>query len=159
MTPKIEGAENVRDIFCIFHDGSISSWAMHGNELNLEVKIQYLAERVNPEFRKFAVRLFGVSNVRFSTWPGDLKSAPVMLTKLEQIFEGALEILQGDLKEGEIEVVCNQPSSELDYCGGELRFGCTGAEVTDEAGKAYSIEELDVLCRGYWNDWSKQGKA
>lgn len=46
---NIEGPENVRDIFSIFHDGTISSCALNGCDLTLEIEIQYLAERVRPE--------------------------------------------------------------------------------------------------------------
>jgi hypothetical protein len=159
MPMNIEGLENVRDIFSIFHDGSISSCALDGDDLTLDVEIQYLAERVKPEFRKFKVRLFGASNVRFSTWPSDLKSDPVVLTDVPDIFDADLEILEGSLSEEEIKVVCNQHSSDLPYCGGELRFHCLRAEVADEGGKGYSIEELSELCKGYWDDWSSRSQA
>lgn len=156
---NIEGLENVRDIFSIFHDGTISSCTVNGDELTLEIAIQYLAERVKPEFRKFKIRLFGVSSVRFSTWPSDLKSEPAVLTDIQRIFEADLEILEGNLNDDEIEVVCNQCSAELAYCGGELRFRCLGAEVMDESGRVFSIEELNELCKGYWDDWSRRNQA
>lgn len=159
MPMKIEGSESVRDIFSIFHDGSLVSYFSDGDTLGLDVEIQYLAERVNPDFRKFNVYLFGVSDVQFSTWPSDLKAKPETITELRKIFEVDLEILEGNIKESLIEVVCNQHSPEFAYCGGELRFRCTSATVTDEAGKAYSIEELGALCKGYWDDWSKQNQA
>ncbi|WP_341644080.1 hypothetical protein [Thauera sp. SDU_THAU2] len=156
---NIDGLENVRDIFSIFHDGSISACALDGDDLTLEVEIQYLAERVNPGFRKFKVRLFGVSNVRFSTWPSDMKSDSAVLTDVPDIFDADLEILEGNLSGEEIEVVCNQHSSSLPYCGGELRFHCLRFEVTDEGGKGYSIEELSELSQGYWDEWSSRSQA
>jgi hypothetical protein len=155
---SIEGLENVRDIFSILHDGSISSYALNGDDLTLEVEIRYLAERVKPEFRKFNVQLFGVGNVRFSTWPSDLKSPPVLITRVQNIFDAELEILEGTLRDDEIEVICNQHNSDRSYCGGELRFRCARAEVRDERGKDYSIEELNALCRGYWDDWSRNSQ-
>lgn len=86
MPVKIEGSENIRDIFCILHDGSLISHATDGGELGLEVEIRYLAERIDPSFRKFEVRLFGVSDVQFSTWPGDLTSEVETLTDVGEIF-------------------------------------------------------------------------
>ncbi len=156
---KIEGSESVRDVFSIFHDGSLVSYTNDGDDLRLEVEIQYLAERVNPSFRKFNVNLFRVGDLQFSTWPSNLKAEPETITELRRIFEAGLEILEGNIKDGLIEVVCNQHSPAFAYCGGELRFRCTCATVTDEAGKAYSIEELDALCKGYWDDWSKRNQA
>lgn len=159
MPVKIEGSENIRDIFCILHDGSLISHATDGGELGLEVEIRYLAERIDPSFRKFEVRLFGVSDVQFSTWPGDLTSEVETLTDVGEIFRADLEVLEGNIKEGFIEVVCNQRSPEFAYCGGELRFRCSHAVVTDEAGRAYSIEALGLLCKGYWDDWSRRNQA
>lgn len=125
----------------------------------MEVEIQYLAERVNPEFQKFMVRLNSVNNIRFSTWPSDLKSPVVSMSEVEEIFNAELEILEGDLDTEKIKVICNQHSAEFDYCGGELYFTATSAEVTDEAGKSYSIEELDVICKEYWDDWANRSKT
>lgn len=156
---RIEGAENVRVLFSLFHDGSIVSWATDGDELQLEVEIKYLAERIDPKFRKFDVRLFGVSDIQFSTWPNDLATKPEVLTEPTAIFAGDLEVLEGNLQAGMIEVVCNQHSQNIAYSGGELRFGCVYATVTDEAGKAYSIEELGNLCKGYWEEWSKRNQV
>jgi hypothetical protein len=159
MPMKIEGQENLRDIFSIFHDGGISSCRREGESLLMEVEIQYLAERINPDFRKFMVRLNDVKNLSFSTWPSDLKSPPVLLDEAEEIFKAELEILEGDIENEKIKVVCNQHSSEFDYCGGELYLSASSAEVTDEANKSYSIEGLDILCKGYWDDWANKNKA
>ena len=159
MRMKIEGIESVREIFSIFHDGSLVSYVADGDTLRLEIEIHYLAERVNPYFRTFNVCLFGVDDVQFSPWPSDLKAKLETISELPKIFEADLEILECTLQEGVIEVVCNQHSPAFAYCGGELRVRCTCATVIDEAGKAYSIEELGALCNGYWNDWSKRDQA
>ncbi len=159
MPMKIEGQENIRDIFSIFHDGGILSCRREDDSLLMEVEIEYLAERINPDFRKFMVRLDDVKNLSFSTWPSDLKSPAVLISEVGKIFKAELEILEGDIEKGKIKIVCNQHSSEFDYCGGELYLSAASAEVTDEAGKSYSIEELDVLCKGYWDDWANKNKA
>jgi len=33
------------------------------------------------------------------------------------------------------------------------------AEVTDKAGKGYSLEELDTLCQSYWDEWANENEA
>ena len=159
MPMRIEGIESIRDIFSIFHDGSLLSCVDEGGELSLEVEIEYLAKRIDPNFKRFSVRLFEVSDINFSTWPSDLAAKPATLTKLVEIFAADLEVLEGNFKGDLIEVVCNQHSSEFGYCGGELRFRCRRATVTDEAGKEYSIEELGALSKGYWDEWSKRNQA
>lgn len=156
---KIEGPENVSDVFSIFHDGGIIECHYENGSLLMEVEIQYLAERINPAFRRFMFRLFDVKNLHFSTWPSDLKSEPKVFREVATIFKTELEILEASFEEDQIKVVCNQHSPEFDYCGGELYLSATSAEVTDEAGKSYTIEELDTLCRGYWNEWANKNKA
>jgi len=159
MPMKIEGSANTSDVFSIFHDGGIVRCHEENGSLLLEVEIQYLAERIYPAFQKFAVLLEDVKDVYFSTWPSDLKSAPVVLKDIASIFKPELEILESNVKEGQIQVVCNQHSHEFDYCGGELYLSAASVEVTDEGGKSYSLDELDALCKGYWDEWANKNKA
>lgn len=156
MPMKIEGADNVCDIFSIFHDGTISESRSMDGEIVLTVEIPYLAKRINPSFEHFQVTLLGVKKLKFSTWPSDLKSEPELLTEAEKIFAPHLEILEGNIREGRIEVVCNQHSEAFGYCGGELSFEAQSAEVADEAGKSYSIGELGEICEAYWNAWENE---
>jgi hypothetical protein len=155
---KIEGSANICNVFSIFHDGGIVHCHEENGSLLLEIEIQYLAERISPAFRKFVVLLEHVKDVCFSTWPSDLKSEPEVLKDITSIFHPELEILEGNLREGKIQVVCNQHSPEFDYCGGELYFSAASAEVIDEGGKSYSLDELDALCKGYWDEWESRNK-
>lgn len=150
MPIKIKGPENISDVFSIFHDGGIANCHHENGSLIIEIEIQYLAERINPDFQKFMLRLDDVKNLHFSTWSSDLKSEPQVLRDTTTIFKSELEILEGNFEEKQIKVVCIQHSPEFDYCGGELYFSSTSVEVTDEAGKGYSIEELYALCKSYW---------
>jgi hypothetical protein len=156
---KIEGPKNISDIFSIFHDGCIVSCHYKNDSLVMEVEIQYLAERINPSFQKFTVRLDGVSNLYFSTWPRDRKSEPEILRGIETIFKPELEILKGTIEEGQVIVFCDQSLLDFDYCGGDLYLSAISAEVTDETGKSYSIEELGILCKSYWDDWANKNNA
>ncbi len=149
---RIEDREDIRDIFSIFHDGGITTANLQGENIILKIDIQYLAEIVNPAYRWFKVFLYDFRDVEFSTWSGDLKSEPEKITDVQSIFGPELEILEASLNENKIEVVCNVHSSEYDYCGGELSFNVDSAEVQDESGKPYSIEELDSICNGYWGN-------
>ena len=159
MPMKIEGQENIKNIFSIFHDGSIVSCRLENDSLLMEVEIQYLAERINPQFRRFMICLNEVQNLSFSMWSSNLKSPVIVTSDPEKIFKAELEILKGDIENGNIKVVCDQHSSEFDYCGGEIYFSASSAEVTDEAGKSYSIEALGILCKEYWDDWAYKNKA
>ena len=155
---KIEEREDIRDIFSIFHDGGIAAASVKDNALVLDVEVQYLAERVNPEYKGFKVFLYGFRDVEFSTWPSDLESTPVKINDIQSIFKPELEVLEANLKGNNIEIVCNQHSSAYDYCGGELSFNVDSAAVQDESGKLYTIEELDILCKGYWDEWASKNE-
>lgn len=150
---KIKGSEKIRKIFSIFHDGGIVNCQIENDTLMMDVEIQYLAERINPSFRKFSIALTEVGSIRFLTWPNDLQSEPALMTDVKTIFKSDLEILEANIKGGEIQIVCNQCSPEFNYCGGELYFTAVSAEVMDEVGKSYSISELEALCKGYWDEW------
>lgn len=84
---KIEGSSNISDVFSIFHDGGIVRCHEENRSLLLKVEIQYLAERVNPAFRKFSVLLEDVKDVHFATWPSDLKSAPEAIKDISTLPE------------------------------------------------------------------------
>ncbi len=159
MPTKIEGPENISATFSIFHDGEIVNYHYDNDSLLIEVEIRYLAERIKSGFRKFMIRLIGVENIRFYTWPNDPKSEPQVLSDTSTIFRPELEILKGNITKGQIQVVCNQPSTDLDYCGGELILSAASVEVIDESGKSYSLEELVVLCNGYWDEWADKNKV
>jgi hypothetical protein len=139
VTPKkIEESANVSDVYSIFHDGCIIRCHEENGSLLSEIEIQYLAERINPTFRKLAVHLEDVKDVCFSTWPNDLKSESEALKDIASIFKAELEILEGNYREDQIQVVCNQHSPKFDYCGGELFISAPSAEIADEGGISYS---------------------
>lgn len=159
MPMSIEGLDNIKTVFSVLHDGEICHSIEDGSKLELEVHIQYLAERVNREFRKFSVVLEDVENLGFTTWPDDAKADPDVLTDATLMFTNELEILSGEIENNEIKVACNQPLPGLGYCGGFLYFRAKSATVKDVSGKTYSIEELCSLSDSYWDDWANRNKA
>jgi hypothetical protein len=156
---KIMGPENISAVFSIFHDGEIAQCVLKSNSLWMEVEIEYLAKRINKNYKAFVVRLHEVDQVRFSPWSNAANKSIEILADPKIIFEQDLEILGSSFRDGEIRIVCNQYSQNYDYIGGELYLRAESAEVNDEAGKSYSLEELDELCKGYWDDWANKRKA
>ena len=151
----IQGFENVRDIFSIFHDGSIVEWKQKGSDIELIVEIQYLAERVCKSYDRFSVVLHNIKEISFETWPHTKEVSPWVISDIHEIFKPELEILSAETEEGLHKIICNQHSTEFEYCGGNLKFSCVEAEVKDQGGKEYSIEELDKICNEYWEAWAK----
>lgn len=151
----IESVEELADLFSILHDGVIVEAVVENRDLTLRVEIRYLTQRIRSDFTTFVVRLAGVEDLAFTTWPNDASLLPQLLRDASEIFVPALDILSGELKEGLIHVACNQPSPKAPYCGGTLAFRAKSAEVSDELGKRYSHSELVELARGYWDEWKR----
>lgn len=150
----IQGLENVRDIFSIFHDGTIVEWKKQGSNLELVVEIQYLAERVCKSYDTFSVVLHNIKDISFETWPHVKETSPWVISDIHEIFKPELEILSAEIEGGLHKIVCNQHSTAFEYCGGYLKFSCVVAVVKDPGGKEYSIEELDKICNEYWEAWA-----
>ncbi len=152
----IIGVENISGIFSIFHDGSIIHYASNGSDLELDVEILYLAERVNTNYQTFHLTLRNVRDLVFKAWSKDFSAEPDLRLSLTQIFDPELGILSSSSAGDVIEVVCDIYSQTCDCNGGSLLFKADSAVVTDEGDKEYSIEELCQLCDGYWSDWEKK---
>ena len=152
---SIETSEEICAVFSIFHDGVIFRSSLDDNRLILAVRIKYLAERVNPAFEQFIVQVTGVANITFTTWPNDCRSKPTVIQEFRSIFKPELQILEAKPRDRQIEVICNQAATDFDYSGGELCCGAASIDVSDEAGKNYSVDELSKLCKEYWDNWGR----
>ena len=155
----IEGRD-IPDLFNILHDGEIESAEMKGRDCVLRVEIPYLAERIRKGFRRFSVSLKNSADFQLRGWMADFSKGTEEIVGFERIFEERFEILSAKEDEGRVSIACNihDPNSEL--CGGDLSFHCDSAEVSDEAQRKYSIDELGDICEGYWDDWqSKRQKV
>lgn len=150
----IKTAESICEIFTIFHDGMIEEASLSDHKLKLKIEISYLAEKVKSEFKFFFVELDEFRGAEFRGWPASLEGDKKHISRVSDIFELPLEILEAKLIGDRIEVVCNiKSNADSEFCGGELLFHADAAVVRDEANKEYSITELGDLCRSYWNNW------
>ena len=159
MPTRIEGLESLKTIFSVFHDGEISHCVKNNSNLEFDVHIQYLAERISPVYRTFSVVLENVEGLYFTTWPNDAEAEPDVIIDAESIFTKELEILGGEIGNDSIKVTCNQPLPGLGYCGGFLHLKAKSAVVKDESGKTYTIKELCSLSSAYWDEWASKNKA
>jgi|SRR5581483_6118355 len=155
----IIGNQNLSEIFSIFHDGVIVSHRINGDDLELEIDIQYLAERINPNFTKFFLKIHKANNFKFEAWWKDEKADHSVLSDLGIILGKEPDILSGEIKDGVIEVALNQASAECDYCGGTLSFQADSASVLDQGHKEYALIELGQICKEYWDEWDKKNKS
>jgi hypothetical protein len=100
----IFGADDLAALFNVFHDGIITEASFVDQDLELNVRISYLAQRIAPDFTAFAVRFSGVDEVSFATWPKDSAYSPEVLREVSAIFYPRLDILSGESSDGYVAV-------------------------------------------------------
>jgi hypothetical protein len=148
--------EEIRDIFSILHDGTISAWTGDKDLLTLTVDCEYLAERIDKSFDKFFVELTRLDELFLSTWPNPFDLPVQTLTELSDIFKAELEILSADVKDGKVIIACNQHDTDFDYCGGNLTISCETIKVFDQNKNELTIDQFGEICKNYWDEWSKK---
>ena len=151
----IVGAEDIARAFSIFHDGSLTLTSA-APDLGLKVEIQYLAERIDPQYSGFRVVLHNHHGLAFSPWYTESGQTKGDLVEFEQIFNLDLGVLQADANAGLIEVVCDAYPTDSSFSGGVLRFWAESASVSDESGRDYTVEELAKLASSYWSEWASK---
>ncbi len=78
----MSATDNIRDIFSILHDGTISGWTGDRNLLTLKIDCQYLAERIDKSFESFYVEFIQIDNLYLTTWPNPFDLPVLTLTDL-----------------------------------------------------------------------------
>ena len=78
-------------VFDVFHDGWITELAEGPDRLTVTVTIEYLAERVRADYRRFTVELFAPYRCQFTDWE------KWQTTDLQRITDLELDILGADV--------------------------------------------------------------
>lgn len=144
--------DDIRDIFSILHDGSISAWTGDKNLLTLTVDCEYLAERIDKSFDKFYVELINVDKLELDPWTNPVDLPAIIKTDFADIFKAELEILSADIKDDAVVVTCNQHDTDFDYCGGNLTISCQTIKVIDQNKNELTIDQFDMICKNYWDE-------
>lgn len=149
----IIGQEDIAEMFSVFHDGGMDRYVLQDGRLDLWIEIPYLAERINSEFSYFKVSLSGVGEIAFRSWPA-ADEEPVFMS-MEEAFQLELGILRAEVVGGAISIGCDQCVGDMS-AGGNLFIEAQAAEVSDEAGRFSSLEELVTLANGYWTEFARR---
>ena len=134
--------EDIRDIFSILHDGTISAWTGDQNLLTLTVDCEYLAERIDKSFDKFYVELINVDKLELDPWTNPIDLPTIVKTNYADIFKAELEILSAEIKEKVVVITCNQHDTSFDYFGGNLILSCRAIKVYEKQNSYFT----DVNC-------------
>lgn len=148
--------EDIKDIFSILHDGTITSWIGDRNSLTLAIECLYLATRINKSFDKFYVELNQVTELKLSTWPNPFNQPVKILTDLSEIFKAELEILSADIKDNSVLISCNQTDTKFNYCGGNLTLNCSEIKIYNQNKQELTIEQINKICQSYWDNFGKK---
>ena len=148
--------DNIRDIFSILHDGTISAWTGDENALTLTVDCEYLAERIDKSFDRFYLELFNVDKLELDPWTNPVDLPSVIKTDFDDIFKAELEILSADIKDNTVVITCNQHNTDFDYRGGNLTMSCQSIKVFDQNKNEWTIDRLGEICKNYWDEWSRK---
>ena len=156
---KMIPRKDIVDLFNIFHDGGIVFANQTKKSVFLRVEIPYLTARIKKGYKYFEIVLNEARDFSFNGWLSDADKSTKLVECFDDIFKDEIEILSATDDGKSIKVTCNIGDVSSPYCGGVLLFICDSAEVKDEGGTEYSIDELDALCRGYWNDWKAKNQT
>jgi len=143
-----ETLEIIRIVFAILHDGLIQEFSGDKNCLRLKIKCQYLAERLSKNYEFFYVELRQITKLELTLWTNPPDRKQVYLTEIEDIFATGLEITSAKLITNYVEIDCDDMDGE--FHGGFLSLACENIRVFDHESKEISVDELESLCRNYW---------
>ncbi|EKT3967278.1 hypothetical protein NTJ12_002364 [Flavobacterium psychrophilum] len=148
--------EDIRDVFSIFHDGTIETWNGNQELLKLKIDCEYLAERIDKSYASFYVEFEKIETLEFNPWMNPINQPQTLFTNIVDIFQASLEILSAEIENGFVKITCNQHNLDFNYCGGTLLVNCKNVKVFDEKNNELTIDELDKICNEYWNDAKEQ---
>lgn len=133
---------DIREVFSILHDGTISAWTGNKTLLTLTIDCEYLAERIDKSFEKFYVELINLDKLELDPWTNPIDLPTMVKTDFTDIFKAELEILSADIKDNAVIVTCNQHNPDYNYSGGNLTISSQGIKVFDQNKKELTIDQL-----------------
>jgi len=94
-------SEQISDVFSGFHDGGITSCEPINDGYRFTIYCEYIAKRLNPEFKFFYVEIFDVLLISFDPWLVEGQQIDSEIS-FEDVFLYEPEIGYSDEKNGEI---------------------------------------------------------
>lgn len=147
---------DIRDVFAIFHDGSIIDCEGVFTKMTLTIQCNYLAQLINSEFKNFYVDLIEINKLDFDPWmnPTDLKK--IDFKSHEDYLKADLEILSAEIKGNYVLITCNQHDPDSYYSGGDLMVSASNYNLYDHNRNPVTVESLNLICQNYWANVKSQ---
>ena len=136
----IEGLENLRALFAVFHDGRVNLRSKADASLEVSIQIRYLTQRINPEYTRFILSLREMGMFSYQPWvpPDQVQSKAI--TDPTIVFGFNLELISSDIKENRLAIWCNANPDDEGFSCGELSLNAQSAAVFDESGREYTLD-------------------
>lgn len=156
--PTMTEPDQIAEVFGIFHDGIIAGGVRSEDVAELIVEIEYLAELVRDDFRRFTICLGDPAALRFVPWINEGSDSMADITSFSEIVGLDLGVLSAEAIGSKVRVACTQDRLGFGYSGGFLEIFSSSCRVLDEAGSEWTLGELRKLSDAYWSDWATRKK-
>jgi len=129
-------------IFNMFHDGQFVFLERNEQEVLFEIRIDFLAELLQPEYTNFKGILRRCRECRFEPWEGatiyeDIKAINTLIRDMD--------ILDTQLIDEQVVINCYGMKKKEK--GGDFFFCCDDIELFDQDGFPITVEKLEELSR------------
>jgi hypothetical protein len=137
-----------RDVFNIFHDGSIVAVSIYNNTYFIKIEIQYLAELVSNNYKYFYLELTPCNEFKFINWDNDETISDIQnISKIEpQILSCDKDVTD------KIRIFCTLTFGPV----GELWIKTDDIKIFDQEKNKLSLKELGKICNKYWDNFGKK---
>jgi len=149
--------EDISAAVGLFHDGTIVRASLDDEGCEWCVDLEYLAERIQPEFELFTLRFEQFSDCRFEPYCDEQTPIPP-IAEFTKIAALDLGILSSEVLGNDIRVACTQDYHDVGFTGGTLIFRATGVRIFDQGGRELNLDALNRLSEGYWEEWERNSK-
>jgi len=139
----------IAEALSLLHDGLIISAKKDEVTLRFDVAVDFLANKINPNFTFFSIVVFEPTNIEFIDWAEDHRKY-TDLQSILQFIKGIWITSCDTNDDGKICIHGHGGNSNNDKsCGGSLVFECKKIMITDETGCEISIQRLQDLYQLY----------
>lgn len=141
--------ENQQLLFRLFHDGTIFDISKSGSDYSFPIDILYLAERIDPNFSFFNLKLTQTQEFFF-----EYDALNEVVEDHNEINRLELEILKTNSTGSKIKVFCTDGPNDI---FGFLHIQAKDIQIYDQRNHRLELVEVEQAARGYWKEFGERG--
>ena len=154
----IVGSEDIARMFSVLHDGSITDATAKDGCFSLCIEIRYLAEQIDNSFTYFSVELLSNDDLCSARWRSKNAESARSIADAVDLKRMDIEVLSAAAVDDVVEVHSISHFASPDSGYGTLLLEALRANVTDESGTAWSLENFIKLASRYWIEWEEAAR-